>query len=40
MHYNLIIEYIMDNTYQVIDYHTNIVYYEGSYEDCTRYKNC
>ncbi len=40
MHLDLIIEYIIGDTYQVIDNYTGIVYYEGSYEDCARYKNC
>ncbi len=40
MHHELIIEYIIGDTFQVIDNYTGIVYYEGNYEDCARYKNC
>jgi hypothetical protein len=39
MHYELKIEHVIDNTYQVIDVFTGVVFYEGSYENCSLYKN-
>ena len=39
MHYELTIEHLIGNTWQVVDYYTSKVYFQGSYQDCSRYKN-